>query len=311
MLDNLIILLAFCAFLTAVLRRISAVVYNRKKGIPGYYAWLPCPVDFWLVKDAWSIEAARAKQIVTIVSYISFVGMFVYALEDQDLELGICLVVWALAVGILGILALIANIYTSRMFGKSGWLAALMIFYPIALFTMVDGFHDSYGENTLKSGIAGAETEAEKPLAEKATETEAEKPLAEKATEAEAEKPSAEKATEAEAEKPLAEKATEVEAEKPLAEKVTEAEVENASAEKVTKSETEVEEPDPYDNRQNPLFGDIAQEKNKENIQPDGYEPYTYDKMITKNGRIYENNFDPFTGEPLHRKAKDLKRGTL
>jgi hypothetical protein len=87
--------------------------------------------------------------------------------------------------------------------------------------------------------------------------------------------------------------------------------VENASAEKVTKSETEVEEPDPYDNRQNPLFGDIAQEKNKENIQPDGYEPYTYDKMITKNGRIYENNFDPFTGEPLHRKAKDLKRGTL
>ena len=259
MLDNLIILLAFCAFLTAVLRRISAVIYNRKKGIPGYYAWLPCPVDFWLVKDAWSKEAARAKQIVTIVSYISFVGMFVYALEDQDLELGICMVVWALAVGILGILALIANIYTSRMFGKSGWLAALMIFYPIALFTMVDGFHDSYGENTLKSGIAGAETEAEKPLAEKATE----------------------------------------------------AEVENASAEKVTKSETEVEEPDPYDNRQNPLFGDIAQEKNKENIQPDGYEPYTYDKMITKNGRIYENNFDPFTGEPLHRKAKDLKRGTL
>ena len=272
MLDNLIILLAFCAFLTAVLRRISAVIYNRKKGIPGYYAWLPCPVDFWLVKDAWSIEAARAKQIVTIVSYISFVGMFVYALEDQDLELGICLVVWALAVGILGILALIANIYTSRMFGKSGWLAALMIFYPIALFTMVDGFHDSYGENTLKSGIAGAETEAEKPLAEKATEAEAENASAEKATEAE---------------------------------------VENASAEKVTKSETEVEEPDPYDNRQNPLFGDIAQEKNKENIQPDGYEPYTYDKMITKNGRIYENNFDPFTGEPLHRKAKDLKRGTL
>ena len=285
MLDNLIILLAFCAFLTAVLRRISAVIYNRKKGIPGYYAWLPCPVDFWLVKDAWSIEAARAKQIVTIVSYISFVGMFVYALEDQDLELGICIVVWALAVGILGILALIANIYTSRMFGKSGWLAALMIFYPIALFTMVDGFHDSYGENTLKSGIAGAETEAEKPLAEKATEAEVEKPLAEKATEAEVENASAEKATEAE--------------------------VENASAEKVTKSETEVEEPDPYDNRQNPLFADIAQEKNKENIQPDGYEPYTYDKMITKNGRIYENNFDPFTGEPLHRKAKDLKRGTL
>ena len=277
MLDNLIILLAFCAFLTAVLRRISAVIYNRKKGIPGYYAWLPCPVDFWLVKDAWSIEAARAKQIVTIISYISFVGMFVYALEDQDLELGICIVVWAFAVGILGILALIANIYTSRMFGKSGWLAALMIFYPIALFTMVDGFHDSYGENTSKSGIAG------KPLAEKATE---------------AENASAEKATEAEAEKASAEKATETEAEKP-------------SAEKVTKSETEVEEPDPYDNRQNPLFGDIAQEKNKENIQPDGYEPYTYDKMITKNGRIYENNFDPFTGEPLHRKAKDLKRGTL